>query len=86
MGNLIEGPLEANSRVAIVDDACSTGASLFHALDAAEAEGHEVVVVLAIIDRRQGGSDELATSWLRVSVPVGGDVGGGDSDSAGVGR
>lgn len=59
MGNLIEGPLEPNSRVAIVDDACSTGASLFHALDAAEADGHEVVVALAIIDRRQGGSDEL---------------------------
>ena len=59
MGNLIEGPLEPGSRVAIVDDACSTGASLFHAVDAAEAEGHEVVVVLAIIDRHQGGSEEL---------------------------
>ena len=59
MGNLIEGPLEPGSRVAIVDDACSTGASLLHAVDAAEAEGHEVVVVMAIIDRRQGGSEEL---------------------------
>ena len=59
MGNLIEGPLQPGSRVAIVDDACSTGASLFHAVDAAEADGHEVVVTLAIIDRRQGGSDEL---------------------------
>ena len=59
MGNLIEGPLEPVSRVAIVDDACSTGASLFHAVDAAEAEGHVVSVVMAIIDRRQGGSEEL---------------------------
>jgi orotate phosphoribosyltransferase len=59
MGRMIEGPLEPGSRVAIVDDACSTGASLFHAVDAAEAEGHEVVVVLAILDRRQGGTEEL---------------------------
>lgn len=59
MGKLIEGPLEPGSRVAIVDDACSTGASLFHAVDAAEADGHDVVVVLAILDRHQGGSDEL---------------------------
>ena len=59
MGNLIEGPLEPNSRVAIVDDACSTGASLLHAVDAAEAGGHKVVVVLAILDRHQGGSEEF---------------------------
>ena len=59
MGKLIEGPLELGSRVAIVDDACSTGASLFHAVDAAEAAGHEVVVVMAILDRHQGGSEEL---------------------------
>ncbi len=59
MGNLIEGPLAPGSRVAIVDDACSTGASLFHAVESAESDGHEVVVVMAIIDRHQGGSDEI---------------------------
>ena len=59
MGNLIEGPLEPGSRVAIVDDACSTGASLFHAVDSAEADGHRVVVVLAILDRDQGGGEAL---------------------------
>ena len=64
MGRMIEGPLEPGSRVAIVDDACSTGASLFHAVDAAEAEGHEVVVVLAILDRRAGRYGRVATSRL----------------------
>ena len=59
MGRMIEGPLEEGSRVAIVDDACSTGASLFHAVDAAEAAGCEVAVVLAILDRKQGGTKEL---------------------------
>ena len=55
----IEGPLATGSRVAVVDDACSTGGSLFHAIEAMEEAGCEVVKVLAIIDRRQGGSDEL---------------------------
>jgi orotate phosphoribosyltransferase len=47
------------ARVAVVDDACSTGASLFHAIDAVEAAGCKVVKVLSILDRHQGGSDEL---------------------------
>ncbi len=64
-GKLIEGPLPAGSRVVIVDDACSTGASLFHAIDAAEAAGHEVVLVASILDRHQGGSDELARRGYR---------------------
>ena len=56
----IEGPLEQGSRVAIVDDVCTTGDSLFRAIEAAEDAGCTVVKVLAILDRRQGGSEELA--------------------------
>lgn len=55
----IEGALIPGSRVAVVDDACSTGGSIFHAIDAVEAEGCEVVKVLTILDRHQGGSEEL---------------------------
>ena len=58
-GQLVEGPLARGSRVAIVDDSCSTGASLIHAVDAALAMECTVVKVLAILDRKQGGSDEL---------------------------
>ena len=58
-GQLIEGPLEPGSRVAIVDDTCSTGASLFHAVKAAEDQGCEVAAVLALLDRHQGGSEKL---------------------------
>ena len=40
MGQMIEGPLPpAGASVAIVDDACTTGGSLFHAIDAAEEAG-----------------------------------------------
>lgn len=55
----IEGPLVNGSKVAVVDDTCSTGASLFLAIDAVEAAGCQVVKVLSILDRHQGGSDEL---------------------------
>lgn len=55
----IEGPLTPGARVAVVDDACSTAASLFHAIEAVEAAGCQVVKTLAILDRRMGGSDEL---------------------------
>ena len=55
----IEGPLSEGSRVAIVDDVCTTGDSLFWAIAAAEAADCTVVKVLAILDRCQGGSKEL---------------------------
>ena len=55
----IEGPLKPGSRVAVVDDACTSGASLLHAIDAVEEAGCEVVRVLCILDRREGGSDKI---------------------------
>ena len=58
-GRTIEGPLERAAAVAVVDDTCSTGASLLHAIEALEAEGCRVVKVMCILDRHQGGSDEI---------------------------
>ena len=55
----IEGPLVEGAKVAVVDDTCSTGSSIFHAIDAVEKAGCKVVKVLAILDRHEGGSDEL---------------------------
>jgi orotate phosphoribosyltransferase len=45
--------------VAIVDDVCTTGGSLFQAIEAAEAASCTVVKVVAVLDRREGGSEEL---------------------------
>ena len=53
---LIEGPLTEGTRVAIVDDTCTTGGSLFHAIAAAESAGCTVGLVLAVLDRNEGGS------------------------------
>ena len=59
MGQMIEGPLPEGSTVAIVDDACTTGGSLFHAIGAAEEAGCTVGLVLALLDRNEGGSDAI---------------------------
>ncbi|MDA1188636.1 MAG: orotate phosphoribosyltransferase [Chloroflexi bacterium] len=58
-GKLIEGSLKKGLRVGIVDDTCSSGASLFHAIEAIEKAGCKVVKVLSILDRNEGGGDEL---------------------------
>jgi len=58
-GQAIEGPLTHGCKVAIIDDVCTTAGSLFQAIAAAEAVGCSVVKVAAILDRNEGGSDEL---------------------------
>ena len=55
----IEGPLKRGSKVAIVDDTCTTGTSLFMAIEALEAEECEVIMVMVILDRKEGGSDKI---------------------------
>lgn len=58
-GKQVEGPLEEETEVAIVDGTLSTGGSMFSAIEAVEAQGCRVVKVLAILDRGQGGSQRL---------------------------
>jgi orotate phosphoribosyltransferase len=65
-GKLIEGPFEAGDRVAIVEDVITTGASAARAADAAKAAGGQVVGVLALVDREEGGRETLERSGLQV--------------------
>ncbi len=55
----IEGHLREGSRVAIVDDVITTGGSVKKAIEAVEEVGCEVVKVVALVDRHEGGSAEL---------------------------
>ncbi len=76
MGKAVEGPLRPGARVAIVDDACSTAGSLYMAIEAAEAAGHEVALVACILDRGQGGGDRLrADGYAFHTILVGDDEG-----------
>ena len=58
-GRVIEGPLIKGSRVAVVDDACTSGSSLIHAIQMIEDAGCMVVKVLCVLDRLEGGSTEI---------------------------
>ena len=58
-GQGVEGALKAGSKVAIIDDTCTTGGSLFQAIEAAEGAGCTVVKVVAVLDRQEGGGEEL---------------------------
>lgn len=55
----IEGHLKEGSKVAIVDDVITTGGSVKKAIEAVEAASCKVVKVVVIVDRHEGGSDEL---------------------------
>ncbi|MCK5654566.1 MAG: orotate phosphoribosyltransferase [Dehalococcoidia bacterium] len=56
----IEGNLPTKgSKVAIVEDVITKGGATLKAIEAVEAAGCRVVKVVALLDRHQGGSDEL---------------------------
>ena len=56
---LVEGDVQAGSRVVIVDDVITTGGSTIKAITAARAEGLEVVQVIVLVDREEGGKEEI---------------------------
>lgn len=56
----IEGSLPTKgSKVAIVEDVITKGGATLKAIEAVEAAGCRVAKVVALVDRHQGGSDEL---------------------------
>lgn len=55
----IEGHLKEGSRVAIVDDVLTTGGSVLKAIEAVEAKKCQVVRVIVLVDRHEGGGDRL---------------------------
>ena len=69
-GKLIEGPFEARDRVAIVEDVITTGSSAARAVEAVRAAGGEVVGVLALVDRQEGGREFLEEMGLPVVTLV----------------
>ncbi|HEY6442881.1 MAG TPA: orotate phosphoribosyltransferase [Candidatus Acidoferrales bacterium] len=55
-------------KVVIVDDVCTTGGSTQEAIDAAEREGCEVIGVISLVDREEGGSEALRAKYNYRSI------------------
>lgn len=58
-GRRVEGFLEAGAKVVIVDDVCTTGGSTISAIEATRSAGMDVVGVLCLVDREQGGRAQI---------------------------
>jgi len=58
---LIEGqfPKKKGAKIVIVDDVVTTGGSIRKARDAVEEQGCRVVKVIALLDRHEGGSEDI---------------------------
>ncbi|NIS60603.1 MAG: orotate phosphoribosyltransferase [Proteobacteria bacterium] len=58
----IEGDknLKPGTTVAVVEDVVTTGGSILRAIEIAKAQGLKVVQVLALVDREEGGRENLA--------------------------
>jgi orotate phosphoribosyltransferase len=63
-GNLVEGPLEPGSVVAIVDDVATTGGSSVQAIEAVEALGCKVALVAVVLDRLEGAAQAIVSRGL----------------------
>ena len=55
-------------KVVIVDEVCTTGGSTQEAIDAAEHAGCEVIAVISLVDREEGGSEMLRAKYNYRSI------------------
>lgn len=55
----VEGFEQSGARVVIIEDVVTTGASTLKAIDGALQAGFQIVKVLALVDRQEGGCEEL---------------------------
>ncbi|MEA3344726.1 MAG: orotidine-5'-phosphate decarboxylase [Chloroflexota bacterium] len=65
-GRAIEGKFEPDERVVLLDDVITTGGSKLRAIEKLEAAGLRVQDVVVLLDREQGGKDELAERGYRL--------------------
>ncbi len=55
----VEGTVKEGARVVVVDDVVTTGGSTIKAIERARETGFEVLLVLALVDREEGGRENV---------------------------
>jgi orotate phosphoribosyltransferase len=65
-GKLIEGPFEPSDRVVIIEDVITTGGSAIKAINAVRNTGAEVIGVLSLVDREEGGRENIEAQGCEV--------------------
>ena len=56
----IEGNVQPNDRVIIIEDVITTGQSTMQAVERAKESGLKVIQILALVDREEGGREEVS--------------------------
>lgn len=69
-GNYIEGlkNMAPGCTVALIEDVVTTGGTLIKVIERVEAQGFEVGLVATVVDRQEGGSEELARAGYRLKA------------------
>jgi orotate phosphoribosyltransferase len=68
MGRLVEGPVRPGMRCVIVEDVVTSGGSALQAVEAVRAFGMEVLGVMAVIDRLEGGRQAFDQAGLTLTT------------------
>ena len=63
---LIEGNFSAGNTVVVIDDVVTTGGSTLQAIKAVEDEGGKVAFVIALVDRLEGGRQNIEGQGYKV--------------------
>jgi orotate phosphoribosyltransferase len=66
----VEGDLEPAARVAIIDDVATTGGSTVTAIERARTEGLDIVKAVILVDRQEGGLDNIRRHVADVTAIV----------------
>lgn len=66
----IEGNIAAGDQVVVVDDVITTGKSTIEAITRAKEGGLEVVKVIALVDRQEGGKENIEALGHKVETVV----------------
>ena len=66
MGQLIEGPFRQGDRVAVIEDVITTGSSAMKAAKAIQDAGGQIMGILALVDREEGGREALEEEGFQV--------------------
>jgi len=66
----IEGDMTLEERVAIIDDVATTGGSTIKAIERARAEGLNVVKAVILVDRQEGGLDNIRNYVADVTAVI----------------
>ncbi|MCZ6824144.1 MAG: orotate phosphoribosyltransferase [Gemmatimonadetes bacterium] len=74
-GRRIEGCYEPGARVVVVEDVITSGGSALQVCRAVREEGGEVLGVLALVDRQEGGSEAIGDAGIPMtSLYTGNDL------------